>query len=79
MVKLTLADTEYLGTTDGTNTLGCRTFILQRNGLRVLDFHFSPTFHAVRLHFRTSFIVLPSSVANIMVFVNTIWVKKRTI
>jgi hypothetical protein len=77
--ELALADTKYLGTTVGANALRGRSLVLECNRLRILNFNLFPTLHAVRLHCRTSFILLPSRVANMLVFVNTIWAKNWTI
>jgi hypothetical protein len=56
--NLTLTNTEYLGATDGTNPLSCRATILECNLAWILDLHLLSVFHAIRLHCRTSFIVL---------------------
>ena len=70
-IKLALANTEDLGAADGANTLCCRSLVLERNRPRIFNLPHLPALHAVCLHGCTSFVVLPSRVANIAVFVNT--------
>jgi hypothetical protein len=54
--ELTLSDAEYLGATDRARTLRGRSFVFKGNRLRVFNFDFLPALHAIRLHFRTSYI-----------------------
>ncbi len=68
---LTLADTKYLGATAGANTLSRRASVLEGNRIGIFNLYFLPALHAICLHFRTSLIILPSSVANPPVFVNS--------
>jgi hypothetical protein len=71
--RLAFANTKYLGATGGANALRRRPAILQRNGLGILNLNLFPALHAVCLsHFHTSLDILPSSVANPLVFVNTL-------
>jgi hypothetical protein len=64
MAKLAFTNTKYLGTTVRTHALRCRTFVLECNRLRILNFHLLSALHTIRLHCRTSYIVLPSRVTN---------------
>jgi hypothetical protein len=47
---LALADAENFGTAFGASALGSRSFIFQRDCLRIRHFNFLPAFHAISLH-----------------------------
>ena len=57
-LKLALTDTENLGTAVGASSLSRRSLVLERDGLGVLNIYFFPAFHAIRLHFLASLVVL---------------------
>ena len=63
-----LADSENLGATDGADTPGSWSLVLQGDSLRVLDFPLCPAFHTIRLHCLPPFLF--TSVSDILVFVN---------
>ena len=52
--NLACADSEYLCSTDGTDTLGCRLAIFHRNLLRILDFSLGLALDAISLYHSVS-------------------------
>jgi len=52
--SLTLANSEYFGTTFGAYTLRSRLSVLHLDGLRILDLNLLSAFHAVSFHLFTS-------------------------